>query len=342
MKNENKKEYFKYSEVEEKEVEYLWYPYIPKGMVSILQGDPKCGKTFMLIDIISRITRGDNQPLSDLKFKEGSVILQNNDDPINYTLVPRLNKQGANLEKVIFIDEEKKKLTFKDLSRLENTIKEEKPLLVVIDPIQAFMGGADSNSMVQVRETLSPLKRIAEENNCAIVLVQHLKKGSENKAIYKGAGSIDFVGFARSMLMVIRDEETENERLFLHTCSNVSKEGNCLSYRISENGLEWLQDKGNVNVDEVVNIDTNTKYENAKNFILGAIASKGEISASELNHLCEVGGFSERTFNGARSILNKNEKIYSTKKNNRTYWSITTLLDKVQSCNVESEVKNNG
>lgn len=191
MNEELKKDYIKYSDVETKEIEWLWFPYLPKGMVSIVQGDPKSGKTFMLIDIISRITRGDYMPLSVEKFEMG----------------------------------------------------------------------------------------------------------------------------------------------------NVAKEGHCLSYRITNDGLVWLEDKGEVDVNEVANQDSNTKFENAKNFILECIASKGDISATELQQLCNFGGFSERTFNGARSYLNKNNKIHSIKKNGRTYWSLSSPIDdNVQSCNVESEV----
>lgn len=137
--------------------------------------------------------------------------------------------------------------------------------------------------------------------------------------------------------MVVKDTEND-ERLFIHTTSNVAKEGNCLSYKITENSLEWLEDKGEVNADEFANQNTNTKIENAKNFILGCIASKKEISANELQDLCKIGGFSERTFNGARSILNKNNKICPFKKSGKNYWCLNSQLgNKVQSCNVESE-----
>lgn len=335
----NKKEYIKYSTLEKKEIEWLWYPYIPKGMVSIVQGDPKSGKTFMIIDIIARITRGDCMPLSENNFEQGKVILQNNDDPIQQTLLPRLEQQGALLDNVMFVDEEIKKLYFKDLKRLEDTIKGEKPLLVVIDPIQAFMGDADSNSMGQVRNTLMPLKNLAETYNCAIVLVQHLKKGAETKAIYKGAGSIDFVGFARSMLMVMKDVNNENERLLAHTCSNVAKEGHYLSYKITDKGLEWLIDKGDTNIDELINQDVNTKCEYAKNFILGCLSATDEISGVELSKLGKFGGYAERTFNEARSQLSKSALIDSIRKNNQILWSLKNRLHKVPSCNVDDKTE---
>lgn len=321
---EKSKDYIKYSDIKEKKVEWLWFPYIPKGMVSIVQGDPKCGKTFMLIDIISRITRGDFMPLSEEKFEIGNVVFLNSDDPIDSSLKGRMTIQNADEEKVFTIDENTKKLYFKDLSRLEKLIKEKQPVLVVFDPIQAYMGDGDTNSMVQVRKALSPLKMIAEEYNCAIVLVQHLKKGNESKAIYRGAGSIDFVGFARSMIMVIKDIETD-ERLFVHTTSNVAKEGHCLSYKITNDGLVWAKDKGEVNVDELLYQNNNYTDKNSKveGFILGAL-SRGDLYSDDLKKLVlEKGKISEKRYNITKASLNKQKLIHPYQNCNKFYWTLT-------------------
>ena len=340
VKNEEVKEreYLRYSEIEKKEIEWLWYPYIPKGMVTIVQGDPKCGKTTMLIDIISRITNGYYKPLSIEKFDVGSVLLQNNDDQLS-VLRERLDKKKTNIDKVILVDENESKLYFDDLNRLINTIEKERPCLLVFDPIQAFMGDTNINSQVEVRNSLKPLKDIAEKYNCAIVLVQHLKKGFETKAIYKGAGSIDFVGFARSTIMIMKEPSDKDERLLLHTSSNVAKEGHCLSYRLTDNGVEWLEDKGDIDADLLVNEGADTKLEYAKNFIIGCLSTNNKVAGSEWDNLMKVGGFKSRTFNSARSILSKNNIIESFKGEDRkTYWRLKNY--KVQSCKVGSGVSN--
>ena len=154
MKNEIEKEikeekvYKSMSDIEKKDPVWLWYPYIPMNMVTIIQGDPKCGKTYMLLDIISRITRGDKKPFSEERFEVGNVILQNNDDPLDYTLAKRLDQQGADRSKVFFVDESKKQLYFNNLSRLEKTIEEVNPSLIVFDPLQSFLGDININSQI--------------------------------------------------------------------------------------------------------------------------------------------------------------------------------------------------
>lgn len=327
---EEKKEYFKFSEIEERETEWIWYPYIPKGMVTILQGDPKCGKTTLLSDIIARITNGDKKPFSDECFEMGNVIFQNDDDPA-YILGKRLAKQNANLDRVMIVDESNKELYFKDLTRLEDTIKKENPCMVVFDPVQSFLGDANQNSQVEVRNALMPLKALSEKYNCAIVLVQHLKKGSETKAIYKGVGSIDFVGFARSTIMVVKDPLDKTERMMLHTSSNVAKEGHCLTYKISDYGLVWVADKGTMDADDVISEVANTKQEYAKYFILGCLSSVKELKATEWDKLIKISGLQKHTFDNARRLLSSDNVIHSERKKDGVYWHLS--LDK---CNMQS------
>lgn len=339
VKGETKEKVYKsLNDYEVKNPVWLWYPYIPKNMVTIIQGDPKCGKTYMLLDIISRITRGDKKPFSEEKFEIGNIILQNNDDPIEYTLAKRLDQQGADRSKVFIIDESNEQLYFNDLSRLEKAIEEVNPSLIVFDPIQSFLGDININSIVDVRNALAPLKDIAEKYNCAIVLVQHLKKGFESKAIYKGVGSIDIIGFARSTIMIMKDPSNKEIRLFVPTSSNVEKEGHCLTYRITDNGLEWLEDLGDKDADELIKEESDTKIEYAKNFILGCLSNKDLTLGNDLiDKGIKVGHFAKRTFDEARSRLAKNNNIELVKKDKVNYWK---LRDKVQSDKVSDNLNN--
>lgn len=60
---ENKEDYKIYSTVEKQEVEWLWYPYIPYGKLTLLQGDPGDGKSTFMINIASALTRGGLLPM---------------------------------------------------------------------------------------------------------------------------------------------------------------------------------------------------------------------------------------------------------------------------------------
>ena len=45
--------------VEVEQIEWLLYPFIPYGKVTIIQGDPGEGKTTMVLQIIAKLTRGE-------------------------------------------------------------------------------------------------------------------------------------------------------------------------------------------------------------------------------------------------------------------------------------------
>lgn len=45
--------------VEVEQIEWLFYPFIPYGKVTIIQGDPGEGKTTMVLQIIAKLTKGE-------------------------------------------------------------------------------------------------------------------------------------------------------------------------------------------------------------------------------------------------------------------------------------------
>lgn len=136
------------ADVEEEEVEWLLYPLIPFGKVTIIQGDPGEGKTTLALQIIAKLTRGEavlpfDKPLSVAESEEKTeldrqpmnVLYQTAEDGLGDTIKPRLNAAGADCSKVLVIDDKEKALTMMD-SRLEEALIETGARLVVLDPIQ--------------------------------------------------------------------------------------------------------------------------------------------------------------------------------------------------------------
>lgn len=135
---ENKEDYKIYSTVEKQEVEWLWYPYIPYGKLTLLQGDPGDGKSTFMINIASALTRGGLLPDGKKLEQIGNVIYQGAEDNVGDTIKPRLEEAGADCDRVAFIDDADMGLTFID-DRLEKTIRSFQAKLLVLDPLQAFI-----------------------------------------------------------------------------------------------------------------------------------------------------------------------------------------------------------
>lgn len=202
----------KMSEVQSQEIEWLWYPFIPYGKLTIVQGDPGDGKTTLILNIAAKLSKGEGMD-NDMKLMESmNIIYQTAEDGLADTVKPRLEKAGADCERILIIDESDKSLSMAD-DRLEEAIIQTGARMLILDPIQAYLGGGiDMNRANEARDMTKRLGALAEKYKCAIILIGHMNKASGNKAAYRGMGSIDFFAVARSVLLVSRVEGEPNIR----------------------------------------------------------------------------------------------------------------------------------
>ena len=194
------------SEVQSQEIEWLWYPFIPYGKLTIIQGDPGDGKTTMVLNLAAKLSKGEALDENMKVTEPVNVIYQTAEDGLADTVKPRLELAGADCERIIVIDESDKSLSMVD-ERLEQAIVRTGARLLILDPIQAYLGGGmDMNRANEARDMTKKLGALAEKTKCAIILIGHMNKASGNKAAYRGMGSIDFFAVARSVLLVGRVE----------------------------------------------------------------------------------------------------------------------------------------
>ena len=194
------------SEVQSQEIEWLWYPFIPYGKLTIIQGDPGDGKTTMVLNLAAKLSKGEALDENMKVTEPVNVIYQTAEDGLADTVKPRLELAGADCERIIVIDESDKSLSMVD-ERLEEAIVRTGARLLILDPIQAYLGGGmDMNRANEARDMTKKLGALAEKTKCAIILIGHMNKASGNKAAYRGMGSIDFFAVARSVLLVGRVE----------------------------------------------------------------------------------------------------------------------------------------
>ena len=171
----------KMSEVQSQEIEWLRYPFIPYGKLTIVQGDPGGGKTTLILNIAARLSKGEGLD-SDMKLTEPmKIIYQTAEDGLADTVKPRLEKAGADCERIVVIDESDKSLSMAD-ERLEEAIIQTGARMLILDPIQAYLGGGmDMNRANEARDMTKRLGALAEKYKCAIILIGHMNKASAIK-----------------------------------------------------------------------------------------------------------------------------------------------------------------
>ena len=313
----------KMSEIQSQEVAWLWFPFIPYGKLTIVQGDPGDGKTTLVLNIAAKLSKGEGLD-SKMKLTEPlNVIYQSAEDGLADTVKPRLEAAGANCENISVIDESIKSFSMID-ERLEEAVIRTKAKLLILDPIQAYRGGGmDMNRANEARDMTKKLATLAEKYQCAIVLVGHMNKAAGNKAAYRGMGSIDFFAVAGSVLLVGRVEGEANIRAVVQIKNNLAAFGHPKAFELSEDGFHWLGDY-EITADEVLGgiAPKANKLEQAKRLLREVAETNNAMQSNEIFNLAEEQGISRRTLENAKKELS----IRAKRINNSWYWE----LDKIK------------
>jgi RecA/RadA recombinase len=322
------------ADVEPKEITWLWPPYAPRGKITLIRGDPGQGKTTFCLTIAAIVSQGWAFPTDSgfVASEPGNVLFITAEDDLSDTIVPRLIKAKADMSRVFsYREESREQLTFIS-SQFEGLLKESAPSLVIIDPIQAFLGSkVDGHRANEVRPIMSHLRTLAERYNCAMLLIEHLNKNIGGKGIYRGLGSIDITAAARSILMLGSDPDNEQDRGIAHIKSNCGAMGKVVGFSISENGLVW-NPHTTLTVDMIqghVKPQTDSgdsAIDEAKEFLLDVLADERQI-AKDVSIMAKQYDISEKTLRRAREGLGVLTKREGFGKGSVVYWELPFMQD---------------
>lgn len=315
-------------QVEVEKIDWLLYPFIPFGKVTIVQGDPGEGKTTMVLQIIAKLTKGEavlpsgsDEPALEAKtvdLEPVNVIYQTAEDGVGDTIKPRLLSAGADCSRVMVIDDNDQALTMMD-ARLEEAIIKTKARLVVLDPIQGFLGAAvDMHRANEIRPLMKRVAVLAEKYHCAIILIGHMNKNSNGKSSYRGLGSIDFQAAARSVLIVGRIKDEPEIRVVCHVKSSLAPEGKSIAFRLDKDtGFEWIGEY-DISADDLLSGDNRgQKIHEAKEF-LKEILVFGSVAQTKVAEEAESRGIKKKTLWNAKKEL----EIESVKIGNQWFWML--------------------
>ena len=315
-------------QVEVEKIDWLLYPFIPFGKVTIVQGDPGEGKTTMVLQIIAKLTKGeavlpsgsDESALEEktMVLEPVNVIYQTAEDGLGDTIKPRLLSAGADCSRVMVIDDNDQALTMMD-ARLEEAIIQTKARLVVLDPIQGFLGAdVDMHRANEIRPLMKRVAVLAEKYHCAIILIGHMNKNSNGKSSYRGLGSIDFQAAARSVLIVGRIKDEPEIRVVCHVKSSLAPEGKSIAFRLDKDtGFEWIGEY-DISADDLLSGDNRgQKIYAAKEFLQEVLAS-GSVAQTKVAEEAESRGIKKKTLWNAKKEL----EIDSVKIGNQWFWML--------------------
>jgi hypothetical protein len=298
------------SEVEPEQVEWLWPRRIPKGKITVVDGDPDNGKSVLTTDLVARMTAGLPLPDGTPTEAAGAVIVSA-EDGASDTIRPRFDAAGGDPNRALLLGDDEPFAIPDDIPRLERAVKRVGAALVVIDPIMAFLSGSvNSNRDQDVRRALTPLKRMAERTGAAVVLVRHLNKTQGGNPLYRGGGSIGIIGAARSGMVVGPHPDSDELRVLAGQKNNLSLPPRSLAYGIetAQNGAARISYRGfsETTAAQLLRVPDDEEEKSAlaeaKEFLISELA-RTPVSARTIKKNAREAEISERTLRRAKQVL---------------------------------------
>jgi hypothetical protein len=315
--------------VRRESVRWHWSRRIARGKLALAVGEPGEGKSSLFVDVTARTTTGATWPDGG-HAPQGPVLLLSAEDGLSDTIGPRLDACGADSQHVHVLtairctDGTTRGLDLgRDVAALEAAIRQVRPVLVVIDPLSAYLGRADTWKDSEVRALLAPLAALAEQYDCAILGVMHLSKGAGRKALHRAMGSIGFVAAARIVLAVARDPDDEERRLLLPVKNNLSPPADVLAFRLNEGRVVWESGPVHgVTADSVLNAmpaDAEERQD-AQTFLRDMLASGERVDSKAVVKAARANGISERTLKRAKARLGVQSKHTGFGATGKWHW----------------------
>jgi hypothetical protein len=314
------------SEIEPERVEWLWPRRIPKGKITVLDGDPDNGKSVLTTDLAARVTAGLDLPDGTPLEAAGAVIVSA-EDGASDTIRPRFDAAGGEPSRALLLGDDEPFAIPEDILHLERAVKQVGAALVVIDPIMAFLSGdVNSNRDQDVRRALTPLKRMAEWTGAAVVLVRHLNKTQGGNPLYRGGGSIGIIGAARSGMMVGPHPDSDELRVLAGQKNNLSLPPRSLAYSIetAENGSAKITYQGfsETTAAQLLRVPEDEEEKSAlteaKEFLTSELV-RTPVSAKAIKKSAREAEISERTLRRAKQVLG----VLSEKESDGSWtWSL--------------------
>ena len=336
-------------DVEPEPVHWLWDGYVARGKVNLLADDPGLGKSWATLDLATRVTVGGETPDRQHIMEQGSVVLLTAEDGLADAVRPRIDAQGGDAQMVNVLEgiidvggHDRLPTLVENIDHLGQVVISTKAHLVIVDPLNAYIGRADSHNDAQIRRALTPLAKMADRTGAAVLVVMHLNQATLQPALYRVQGSIGYVGAARSVLLVVRDKTDPAMRVIVPIKSNLSVEMPAVAFTITkEPALAW---RGVVEVDVAELLATEQGARKAARKLLQVILSDGGVPQQDVLKEARECDISEATLRRAAKDMNvQSARIGKAGRQGGGHWiwSLPESLDDQDALCGESEHLNN-
>lgn len=324
-------------DVEEEEIDWIWYPYIAKGELSILEGDPGVGKSYLAQMVCAGIADGRRLPSAKrLPVVQGKIAYFDMENSAGSVTKKRLKTNGFKNFQNFFQEEEPFSIDDEDATdKVEEAIEALKPLVVVFDTLNTYIGKANTHNSAESQQAFAWFRGISKRYNCSVIVLRHLTKGTrDGKALYRGQGSIAFAGLARVVMSVGTMPDDPETRVMAVTKINVTKPPKALTYTITElpdtlkerdrSKFEWGEFV-DISADDLIAgpppVKGPSEREDAEKFLRDLLAD-GAVELKKIEQACETRSINMRTVYRAADAIGVKRQAKGFGKDRTSLWSL--------------------
>ena len=287
------------SEVQEREIKWLWYPYIPRSAVTLIIGDGGYGKSWMTCAVAADLSKGRALPGQDAMPPQ-RVLMLSAEDGMSEIVKPKMRTLDADMSRIAVFDEGFV-LRPSIVEKVVEAMKQFDAAVVFLDPLVVYMGGqVDLHRANETRAVMSQLTAAAKDMDTAVVAVHHIRKQAGGNLQHRTLGSVDLVNSTRSVLLA--DISKGGQRYVAHVKHNWSEQGPTLAYTFDGKSFIWTGHyTGSIDDSQEVSL---TKRGAAKAFLIANLKD-GPISSPVLYERAASDGLNERTLARAKKGVAK-------------------------------------
>lgn len=323
-------------EVEEEEIDWMWYPYIAFGELTILEGDPGLGKSYLMEIVAMHICDGLRLPREHKGDRpvKGKVLYFDLENSAATVTKKRLNWNGCkNLRSFVQCEEP---FSIDDDAAVEEIyeyVERERPDLVVFDTLNTYLGKADAFKGHEAQQAFARFREMAQRLGCAVVVLRHLTKSTKERALYRGQGSIAFTGLARVVMTVGTAPDDTETRVLAVTKNNIAPFPRALTFRIDPlpptikdrhpSKFVWGE-YCDYTADDIVaapSKEKNTDTEDAVTFLKDALTD-GAVEVNKVEKMAESRSIGKRALTRAADQLGIKKQTKGFGRDRRSFWSM--------------------
>ena len=336
------------SSFETRTARYLIEPYIPRGMLSIIGGVSGTGKTSLALSLAAAVSSGRALPFeaAGTTHKPEKVLYLTVENDPHIVLRPRVEAMGADIHRLFFLGGGGVNMTSPEL---RDFIKQEHISMLVFDPIQSFLpAGTQMGRAEQIRPIMDKVIDLSASEDLATILISHMSKPGPGvvSALDRLLGSSDFRNAARSIMIVGRDPENPDQRVFAHAKNSIGLPGPAQRYHISDGGLVVFDGETTLTADQIIAQTENAapRAQKAANTLNAAIFDldkalgfTGWVDVATVYTLSAAAGYSDRTMRRAKDVMGLKVLRTGMQPNQKTYWYRNELTEAAVKADIMNE-----